>query len=118
MVLNCPAAEEYMRPGRALVKNDRLHLPTGDPIPNDGSGGGLKYAIDALLATNSMRPGEPLTASPRQTTPVSQHDTLSARRSFSKLCFQPYITAAADSDDDRDNRSGELYDIHEVFAAE
>lgn len=58
-VRGCPAVEEYVRTGRTLIKNDRLHLPNGQPIPNDGSGRGLKHAIDTWLAADSARPSEP-----------------------------------------------------------
>jgi hypothetical protein len=69
-VRGCPAAEEYVRTGRALIQNDRLHLPNGQPIPNDGSGRGLKHAIDTWLAADSARPSEP-SAVPTQLKAIS-----------------------------------------------
>jgi hypothetical protein len=56
----CSIAEEYVDSGRATIKNGRLCLPTGQPIPNDGSGRGLKYGIDSWIAANSA----PVTDSP------------------------------------------------------
>ncbi len=40
---SCPAAEEYVDTGRVKIINQRLFLPTGQPIPNDGHGLGLKF---------------------------------------------------------------------------
>ena len=39
--------------GHALVLEDRLSLPNGQPIPNDGAGRGLKHGIDTWLAAQS-----------------------------------------------------------------
>lgn len=39
-------ARHYACTDRILILNDRLHLPNGQPIPNDGNGRGLKPAID------------------------------------------------------------------------
>jgi hypothetical protein len=47
---SCPAAEEYVDNGRVKIINRRLYLPTGQPIPNDGRGLGLKAGVDAWLA--------------------------------------------------------------------
>ena len=52
-VRECPTAQEYVRSGRATVLGDRLYLPNGQPIPNDGSGRGLKHGIDSWLASQS-----------------------------------------------------------------
>ncbi|KAN0118727.1 hypothetical protein V8E52_004838 [Russula decolorans] len=49
-VRRCSSAQEYVRLGRALVRDDRLRLPNGQPTPNDGAGRGLKHGIDAWLA--------------------------------------------------------------------
>jgi hypothetical protein len=61
----CPIAREYVESDRATIKNGRLHLPTGQPIPNDGSGRGLKHSIDSWIAANSAPPTySPLAVSP------------------------------------------------------
>ena len=52
-VRECPSAQEYVRSGRALVLDDRLSLPNGQPIPNSGSGRGLKHGIDTWLAAQA-----------------------------------------------------------------
>jgi hypothetical protein len=51
----CLAAQEYVRSGRAIVLSEpggpgRLYLPNGQPIPNDGTGQGIKHSIDTWLA--------------------------------------------------------------------
>ncbi|KAH9065477.1 hypothetical protein EDB87DRAFT_1574608 [Lactarius vividus] len=45
-VRQCSTARHYACTDRILILNDRLHLPNGQPIPNDGNGRGLKPAID------------------------------------------------------------------------
>ena len=45
----CPAAEEYVDTGRAIVRDNRIHLPNGQPVPNDGTGHGIKASIDNWL---------------------------------------------------------------------
>ncbi|KAH9080608.1 hypothetical protein EDB83DRAFT_998541 [Lactarius deliciosus] len=55
-VRQCSTAKYYTRTNRILILNDRLHLPNGQPIPNDGNGRGLKPAIDKWLAANPVRP--------------------------------------------------------------
>jgi hypothetical protein len=46
---------EYVNARNALIIDDRMHLPSGERIPNDGSGQGLKYAIDSWLSANRVR---------------------------------------------------------------
>ena len=55
-VRQCSIAEDYVDTGRTLILNDRLYLPNGRLIPNDGNGHGLKPAIDKWLAANTVRP--------------------------------------------------------------
>jgi hypothetical protein len=106
-----------------LIKNDHLHLPTGESIPNDGSGHGLKSMIDSWLAANGTAcPSEPLTPLPSQTVPVPQ---LSAHpcSTLSFEAVQPatpyaYVMPVADPEDDSNSSIGELYDMYEVFTAE
>jgi hypothetical protein len=42
-------AEEYVDSGRAVIVNHRIHLPNGQPVPNDGTGRGIKASIDNWL---------------------------------------------------------------------
>jgi hypothetical protein len=69
----CPAAEEYYRTGRVKIIGNRLHLPTGEQIPNDGRGLGLKASLDAWLAANTPPPSDAtIDPSARSTTPHNQ----------------------------------------------
>ncbi len=52
-VHKCPSAQEYVCLGHALVLGDRLSLPNGQPISNDGAGWGLKHGIDTWLAAQA-----------------------------------------------------------------
>ena len=115
----CPAAEEYYRTGRVKIIGNRLHLPTGEPIPNDGHGLGLKASLDAWLAAN-VQPSSDTTM------PAPQHDPPPHMISYSfEIVPQPavptgaYITEEADSDTGSDDNvyTTELYDMYEVFAA-
>ena len=49
----CPSTQEYVCTGHALVLEDQLSLPNGQPIPNDSAGHGLKHGIDTWLAAQS-----------------------------------------------------------------
>ena len=55
-VHGCLAAEEHYRTNRLKIIDGWLHLPTGEPIPNDGCGPGLKVSLDAWLAANTQAP--------------------------------------------------------------
>jgi hypothetical protein len=59
-----PSLKEYVDSGRAIIENARLCLLTGRPIPNDGSGRGLKHVIDSWIAANSA----PVTDNPKDET--------------------------------------------------
>jgi hypothetical protein len=52
-IRQCPTVREYIHAGRAVIKDDRIHLPVGQPIPSDDTGRGLQSAIDAWLAKSS-----------------------------------------------------------------
>jgi hypothetical protein len=45
----CLAAEEYIDSGRAVIVNHWIHLPNGQPVPNDGTGQGIKASINNWL---------------------------------------------------------------------
>ena len=92
-IRGCPAAEEYVETGRVKIVNNRLHLPTGQPIPNyyGRRGLGLQASVDAWLAalTNSLsgdstaqtlQPG-----APDSSTPIySGLETIQDRSSWSR----------------------------------
>ena len=114
----CPAAEEYVDTGRVRIINRRLYLSTGQPIPNDGRGLGLKAGVDAWLAANQQYSSTPQA-------PTTQRDP---PPHVSNMCFEispepevptgAYITEAdANSEmDGKDNYPTELYNMFEVFA--
>ena len=117
-VRGCPAAEEYYRTNRLKIIDGRLHLPTGEPIPNDGRGQGLKASLDAWLAANTQAPGSTTTSTP-------QRDPPPHTKSYSfEILPEPttttgaYIAEEADADGDTDNDeyTTELYNMYEVFA--
>ena len=116
-VRGCPAAHEYVRTGRTLVRNDQLILPLGLPIPNDGSGKGLKHGIDTWLAANSVNPGEStVTITQVSAATASQCDPVP----LATLSLEIVQSKESDTEEDSDNDSvgGELYDVYEVLAAE
>jgi hypothetical protein len=53
-VRQCSTAMDYVNANHAVIINDRLRLPNGRPIPNDGRGRSLKLAIDEWLAANTV----------------------------------------------------------------
>jgi hypothetical protein len=117
-IRGCPAAEEYYQTGRVKIVSNRLHLPTGEPIPNDGRGLGLKASLDAWLAANAQPSSD-------TTMPAPQHDPPPHTTSYSfEILPEPavptgaYITEEADLDSGSDDNaySSELYDMYEVFA--
>ena len=118
-IRNCPAAEEYVDTGRVKIINRRLYLPTGQFIPNDGRGLGLKAGVDAWLAANQQYCST-------STAPTTQRDPPPHAASYSfevipdaAVLKGAYITEAdADSDTGGgDSYPNELYDMFEVFAA-
>ena len=95
----CPGAEEYVDTGRVRIINRRLYLPTGEPIPYDGCGLGLKASVDTWLAANQQFSSSSTSTAPQRDRPPHQ-----ASFSF-EVIPEPsapkgaYITEA-DSDDD------------------
>lgn len=93
----CATARQYADTGRVKIVNNRLHLPTGQPIPNDGRGLGLQASVDAWLSTNKQ-PFSDTTASnvqrdepprPKPPSPPPAPTTSSAR-STSPGCSPQY----------------------------
>ncbi|KAI9437811.1 hypothetical protein BJY52DRAFT_1196292 [Lactarius psammicola] len=112
------AAEEYVDTGRVKIVNNRLFLPTGQPIPNDGHGLGLQASIDAWLSANVQ-------SSSDTATPTLQRDAPPHTTSYSfEIVPEPvvstgaYITEEVDSDtgDSDKNYTTDFYDMYEVFS--
>ena len=115
---------EYVNTGQATVQNSCIHLPNGQPIPNDGSGRGLKHGIDTWLSANSATP-EATTAPTQSSKPIPfqcdipPHATLSFEAIRSEV-HMAQISNTTDIEDptSKDNSDGELYDLFEVLATE
>jgi hypothetical protein len=114
----CPAAKEYFDTGCVKIIGNRLLLPTGEPILNNGCRLGLKVSLDAWLAANA--PPSSVT-----TTPTPQRDPPPHTMSYSfEILPEPtiptgaYITEEAEVDSGNDDNTymSELYDMYEVFA--
>jgi len=52
-ICKCNLAEEYVRSSHASIRGGCIHLPNGDPVPNDGTGRSLQAGIDSWLAGRS-----------------------------------------------------------------
>jgi type IV secretory pathway VirB10-like protein len=50
----CPAVEEYINTGRVIIRDNWIHLPNGQPVPNDGTGHGIKASIDNWLTVQYL----------------------------------------------------------------
>ena len=118
-IRSCPAAEEYVDTGRVQILNGRLYLTTGEPIPNDGRGLGLKAGVDAWLAANKQY-------SNTSTNPTVTRDPPPHTASFSfealpdtTVPTSAYITKLETDTqpDNGDTYPNELFDMFEVFAA-
>jgi hypothetical protein len=60
-IQECPSTQEYVHLGQALILEDQLSLLNGQPIPNDGTGQGLKHGIDSWLVTQTQAAPAPVT---------------------------------------------------------
>ena len=58
-IWECSLTEEYVCTGYANISNGCIHLPNLQPVPNDGSGHGVKAAIDAWFAVHMPPPPAP-----------------------------------------------------------
>ena len=127
MVRSCPSAIDYVNAGRATVKNGRLHLSNGQPIPNDGSGRGLKHGIDTWLAANPAPSSDthPTQVPSANIIPFQRDPPPHAALSFEAIRSEVHmaqITGTADSNtpkgDHQEDLDSEAYDLFEVLATE
>ena len=120
-IRKCPIAMEYVRMDCTKVINDRLHLPNGQRIPNDGSNRGLKHGINTWFASGSSPAPTSTTSSnaiPLQHEPPSQlalsfeamESHMVQLTNVSELEPEPATTS--------DDLAADLYDLHEVLAME
>ena len=120
-VRGCPTAKEYLGLGRVLVQGDRLYLPNGQPIPNDGSGRGLKHGIDTWFAAQA-----PVTPAPKQQvsftreTPPHFPTNHANRTSSARIeeITEAHIVQVVDSEEDPEPDEEHPFDFFQVFAAE
>jgi len=50
-IRDCPVAQDYVSRGLAVFHDGRIKLPNYAPVPNDGTGCGIKFSLDQWLAT-------------------------------------------------------------------
>jgi len=50
-IRECPVAQDYVTRGLAVLHDGCVKLPTYAPVPNDGTGRGIKFSLDQWLAT-------------------------------------------------------------------
>jgi hypothetical protein len=128
MIRSCPGAMEYVNAGRAMVKNGRIHLLNGQPIPNDGSDRGLKHGIDTWLAANVAPTPEASSVPVKTSHPIPfqrdapPHTTLSFEAIWSEV-HMAQITETTDpidpsGDNGIEDEDSELYNLFEVLATE
>ena len=123
----CRIAQEYIASGRAIIKEERIHLPDGQRVPNDGTGRGIKASIDIWLAAQTLVP--PVAVPPqtqaaltRDPPPQSSLKFSTRGSSASRIeevteahIFQVAQVAAPKSDTESET---EEMDIFEVYATE
>jgi hypothetical protein len=126
MVRRCPLAQEYVNSGRASIINERIHLPNGQPIPNDGSSRGLKHGIDTWLAANSASTEPPPPSiQPTATITFQREVPPHATLSYEVINREVHMTQITSPPDPEvaeefynDDLSQELYNLHEVLGNE
>ena len=119
MLRKCLSALKYIRTYRVAMKDGCLYLPNGGPIPNNGSGCGLKQAIDTWATASSMLTPEPTPSLPQlpyHPSMPSSHDTLlHMSLSFEVVQHEAHMAQITDT---ADESSKEIYNMFEVFATE
>ena len=116
-VRRCPIAEEYFDAGRISIINERIYLPNGQPVPNDGLNRGLRHSIDAWLARQSSS-----NTSPSFTRDSPPHKTFAIQTcgTYPPLVAKAHIVEIADaeSEDSGSDDEEDGLDIFGVFATE
>jgi hypothetical protein len=115
-IRRCPIAEEYFNSGRVKIYNDRIYLPNGQPVPNDGSNRGLRHSIDAWLARQPSLSTPPPTRDP----PPHTSFAIQTCEVHPQPVARAHIVEVADLDSDASGSESEEdgLDIFGVFAAE
>jgi hypothetical protein len=85
-IRECSIAKDYVCSGCTTICSGQIHLPNGDPIPNDGSGHRVKAAIDAWLAARGPTPSAPLMLAPPSVRDIPPHAMLTTTtKHFEKI---------------------------------
>ena len=120
LIKECPIAHEYVRTGRAVVINNRMHLPNGQPIPPNVTGVNLQAKIDVCLAGSAtVTPTQPQTSDPTSTPardppPHAAHCFEIVRQVvYGESVKQAHIVEVQDIEEDEED-----LDLFEVYAAE
>ena len=118
LIRECPVARDYVYSNRAMLKNNRIHFPNGQSIPNDGSNRGLKHSIDIWLANNSAT--TPDTSSQHPTLAPFQRDQPPHTSLGFEATSEVHMAQVTNvtEDDTPDSQLDELYDVHRVLANE
>jgi hypothetical protein len=118
-IKDCPIAQDYIRTGRAVVINNRIHLHNGQPIPLTSVGRNLQEKIDAWLAGSSAavppHPSDP--AYLRDNPPHATHCfEIISNSSYGLPVQEAHIVEVLPSEEEgSDNEDADLF---EVFATE
>ena len=121
-IKECPLAHEYIRTGKAIIINNQIHLPNGQPIPANIMGINLQAKIDAWLAgTAATAPTHPSDASfVRNPPPHTTHCFEIVTEGLYDQPVQqahiveiPTVESESKDEDDKDN-----FDLFEVYATE
>ena len=120
-IRGCPVAKEYVRLGRALIVEDRLSLPNGQQIPNDGTGRGIKHSIDTWLAAQApIVPATVQQVSFVHETPPHFPTSHTPRAPSARIeeITESHIVEVVDSEEDPGLDEENPFDFFQVFATE
>lgn len=119
-IKECPIAHEYVQTGKAVVINNRIHLPNGQPIPANIMGINLQAKIDAWIAgTVAAVPTHPSDSTfSRKPPPHATHSfEIIGKITYGESIRQAHIVEVQDVDDEQED-DDEDDDLFEVYATE
>lgn len=116
-IKDCPIAHEYVRTGKAVVINNRIHLSNGQPIPTNIMGVNLQAKIDTWNAgTVTTTPTHPTDSTfPRESPP---HATHSFEIVYNEPIRQAHIVEIQDVEEESEDDDEEDIDLFGVYATE
>src|SRR6266702_4109757 len=122
-IRECPIARDYVRTGRAMVINDRIHLPNSQSISGDNSGSNLQTRIDAWLSSATAAPTNTTSAS-TFTRDSPPHTTLSfvtvGPSTYGQAVQQAHIieVTGTNGENEDENAQDDSLDFFGVYATE